>query len=152
MKLSPHFTFEEATYSEFAIRNGIDNSPDNHILQNIQQSANILEDLRYQVGPLIVSSWYRNKEVNKGIGGATNSAHMSGWAIDLNSNNLIPFDLCLAALEVYRDLGFDQIIFEYGRWMHISFHPQNRKQLLTIFDKNKGYRTGIITKTEYYNK
>ena len=147
MKLSPHFTFEEATYSETAIRNNIDNTRvSTDILRAMQISAAHLEILREQIGVIQITSWYRCPELNKKVGGAKNSAHMSGWAIDCKSSKIPVYDLCVFASEVLE--SYDQIIHEFGSWMHISFDPKNRKEALTIFSKGL-YKEGILTKQEY---
>lgn len=139
--ITPHFTLEEATYSESAIRRNIKNTPDPLSWQHMQKAAIMLEKVRELTGPLHINSWYRNYEVNKVVGGAKNSAHMSGWAIDVTSKTHTPYELC----KIVRDSGipFDQIILEYDRWMHISFDPTFRKQVLSVFQPGK-YQNGLI--------
>lgn len=149
MKLSPHFTFEEATYSETAIRNNIPNNQiTTEIMRAMQISAANLEILREQIGPIQITSWYRCPDLNKKVGGAKNSAHMTGWAIDCRSPKIDVYELCIFASEVLEN--YDQIIHEFGSWMHISFDPKNRKETLTIFSKGL-YKKGILTKEEYYS-
>lgn len=147
IKLSKYFDLEEATFSDTAARLGVDNSPTPEVLANMKQAAQCLDELRELLGgPIIVSSWYRSPELNEAIPGSSKtSAHMGGFAIDCKSITLSPLELCklAATLKMY-----DQIIHEYGRWMHISFSPKNRKQLLTIF-KGGGYKTGLLTEQEY---
>ncbi|TNE84256.1 MAG: DUF882 domain-containing protein [Deltaproteobacteria bacterium] len=53
-----------------------------------------VQDLRDELGPLIVNSGYRNPDYNAGIGGATWSRHMYGDAFDLD-----PVSVDLATLE-----------------------------------------------------
>jgi zinc D-Ala-D-Ala carboxypeptidase len=138
--LSGHFTLEEATYSESAIRRGLKNQPDVNSWSNMQQAAFFLEKVRNVTGPLKVNSWYRTYELNKVVGGANNSAHMSGWAIDVSSDVHSPYELCSLAME--SGVMFDQIILEYDRWMHISFDPQSRRQVLSCF-KAGCYEMGL---------
>ena len=44
---------------------------------------NILDPLREKTGIIIVSSGYRSESYNKQIGGAKNSQHVKGEAVDI---------------------------------------------------------------------
>ena len=147
MKLSEHFTLEEATYSETAIRLGLDNQPRPQQLANMMAAAKELEGLRLLTGPLRINSWLRQPVVNKAVGGSLISSHMDGWAIDVSSAKYTPIELCRMAKNA--GLKFDQLIHEYGRWTHISFAPMLRQQELTIFAPEKKYKPGILTEAEY---
>lgn len=148
MNLSEHFTLEEATYSETAIRLGINNQPDARQLENMKIAAKNLELVRAVTGPLRVNSWIRLPEVNVAVGGSKVSSHMDGWAIDVSSSKLTPYQLCQEVLKA--GIKFDQMIHEYGRWMHISFAPEMRQQSLTIFKPEGKYKSGILTEAEYH--
>ncbi|MFZ0267748.1 hypothetical protein [Caulobacter sp.] len=39
-------------------------------------------------------------------------------------------------------MAFDQLIHEFGRWVHISFDPARRMQQLTI--DGEGTRSGLL--------
>jgi len=149
MNLSEHFTLEEATYSETAVRMGIDNQPLPRQLENMKSAAAQLEGIRNFTGPLKVNSWLRQPSVNMAVGGSRVSSHMDGWAIDCSSSKLTPYELCQKVLGM--GIKFDQLIHEYGRWMHISFAPLMRQQSLTIFNPEKKYKPGILTEAEYRN-
>jgi putative chitinase len=147
MTLSTHFTLAEATYSETAIRLGINNQPSEQQLANMKIAAEGMEQVRELTGPLRVNSWLRLPEVNVAVGGSKVSSHMDGWAIDCSSSKLTPYEIC----KLVEDSGikFDQMIHEFGRWMHISFAPEMRGQKLTIFRPQNKYVAGIITEEEY---
>ena len=147
MNLSDHFTLEEATYSETAVRQGIDNQPSLAQLDNMKRAAAQLEAVRSLTGPLRVNSWLRLPGVNVAVGGSRTSSHMDGWAIDCSSTKLTPYELCQMVLKA--GIKFDQLIHEYGRWMHISFAPTMRQQALTIFKPEGKYKSGILTEAEY---
>lgn len=153
MQLSAYFTLEEATFSETASRLGINNQPNEVQLSNMKAAASKLDLLRSSIDrPIRVSSWLRNGTLNAAIPGSSRtSAHMEGWAIDCTASGLTPLDLCIVASQICED--YDQIIHEYGSWMHISFDPKNRKQRLTIFKNNQGkkYIGGLLTQQEYIN-
>jgi hypothetical protein len=148
MILSEHFTLEEATYSETAIRMGINNQPNEQQLENMKSAAGHLEGVRNVTGLLRVNSWLRLPDVNVAVGGSKVSSHMDGWAIDCSSSTHTPYELC----ELVKNTGikFDQMIHEYGRWMHISFAPEMRQQELTIYKPEGKYKIGILTEAEYH--
>jgi hypothetical protein len=148
MNLSEHFTLEEATYSETAVRKGISNQPSTVQLENMKYAASCLEVLRAAVGPLHINSWIRLSAVNVAVGGAEKSSHMDGWAIDVSSKTLTPIELCHKVEEL--GMKYDQIIHEFGIWMHISFAPEMRQQKLTIFKPEGKYKPGILTEAEYH--
>lgn len=148
MNLSEHFTLDEATYSETAVRLGISNQPSPQQLENMKKAAAGLEQLRAVSGPLRINSWLRLPDVNVAVGGSKISSHMDGWAIDVSSSSLTPIQLCHKVEEL--GIKFDQMIHEYGRWMHISFAPEMRQQKLTIFRPENKYKPGILTEVEYH--
>jgi hypothetical protein len=148
VNLSEHFTLEEATHSDTAIRQGIDNQPSTVQLENMKVAAKNLELVRATTGALNVNSWLRLPAVNVAVGGSKVSSHMDGWAIDVSSSKMTPYQLCQ---EVKKSgIKFDQMIHEFGRWMHISFAPEMRQQELTIFKPEGKYKAGILTEAEYH--
>jgi hypothetical protein len=148
MNLSTHFTLEEATHSDTAIRQGIDNQPSTVQLENMKVAAEKLEQLRAITGPLNINSWLRLPAVNVAVGGSKVSSHMDGWAIDVSCSKLSPYQLCQEVKKA--NIKFDQMIHEFGRWMHISFAPEMRQQELTIFKPEGKYKAGILTEAEYH--
>ena len=135
MKLTPNFYLEEFTNSNYAARHGIKNIPSPQIQQNLQVLANALEQVRALLGtPVKISSGYRNMELNRAIGGSSNSAHMLGYAADFDSNS---YGTPKQIVKAIKDSGieYDQLICE-GGWVHISFDPKQRNQTLTATFKN----------------
>jgi hypothetical protein len=148
MNLSEHFTLEEGTYSETAIRLGISNQPNEQQLANMKIAAENLEKVRAVTGAMRVNSWLRLPDVNVAVGGSKVSSHMDGWAIDCSSSSHTPYELCQLVKKA--GIKFDQMIHEFGRWMHISFAPEMRQQELTIFKPEGKYKQGILTEAEYH--
>ena len=148
--LSEHFTLEEATFSDTAVRQGINNQPNDKQLENMKIAAEGMEKIRALLGKSIhVNSWLRLPELNVAVGGSKVSSHMDGWAIDFTCPGFgDPYAVC-KAIEA-SGIKFDQMIHEYGRWMHISFAPEMRQQELTIFKPEGKYKTGILTEDEYH--
>jgi len=150
MNLSEHFSLDEATYSETAIRMGINNQPNEQQLANMKSAAEQLEEVRNVTGALRINSWLRLPDVNVAVGGSKVSSHMDGWAIDCSASIHAPYELC--QLVIKAGIKFDQMIHEYGRWMHISFAPEMRQQELTIYKPEGKYKLGILTEAQYHTK
>lgn len=131
-----NFTIRELTRSDTAARLGIDNIPTGAVLQNLAKTSHYMADVRRWLGdkPIYVSSGYRSPELNKHIPGSSNtSAHTLGWAVDFKCPQFgTPLKIAelIAISDVMDDV--DQLIHEYDSWVHISFDPRKRKQLLTI--------------------
>lgn len=131
-----YFTLNELTKSDTAIRKGINNTPNAEQIKNLEALVNyILDPLRkYYDKPIIVTSGFRCKELNNIVGGSKTSDHMTGCAVDIRTvqdtkeENKKLFDLALKL-----NLPFDQLIDEYNYdWVHISYSPKNRRQVLHI--------------------
>ncbi|HWQ34345.1 MAG TPA: D-Ala-D-Ala carboxypeptidase family metallohydrolase [Blastocatellia bacterium] len=131
MNLSDHFTLEEMTFSQTAVRHGLSNQPGAAEIENLKAlCANVLEPLRALVArPLQISSGYRSPELNRRIGGAATSQHCRGEAADLIVPGLTVEQLI--QLIASADLPVDQVIHE-GTWLHVSHttHRPNRRELL----------------------
>lgn len=132
MNLSPHFTLEELTLSQTAARLGLDNTPPPDVVDNLKRTAIGLELVRNLVGcPISVSSGYRSPLVNKAVGGASQSQHLTGQAADITAPGYGSPDALVRAI-VGSQIPFDQVIREFDSWCHISFSPTPRRQALII--------------------
>ena len=149
MQLSEHFSLDEGTFSETAVRLGINNQPSPEQLENMKKTAEGMEKVRALLGKGIrVNSWLRLPEVNVAVGGSKVSSHMDGWAVDFTCASFgDPYAVCKAIQE--SDIKYDQMIHEFGRWTHISFAPEMRMQAMTIFKPDNKYKAGILTADEY---
>ena len=149
-QLSEHFTLEEGTHSDKAIELGIPNQPDERQLANMKVAAEGMEKVRALLAkPIKVNSWLRLPAVNVAVGGSEKSAHMDGFAIDFTCA-AIGAPLEVAKLIAASGIEFDQMIHEYGRWVHISFDAAMRKQKLTIFRPEGKYKPGLLSEAEYH--
>ena len=133
MQLSKNFSLDEFTFSQTASRVGIDNTPTEEVLENLKHTAENMEKVRKILGyPILISSGYRSPALNRTIGGAKNSQHMQGEAVDFTCPKFGTPREIVNKLKDY-DLPFSQLILEYERWVHISFTKgSNRKQVLVI--------------------
>ena len=128
--LTNHFSLAELTHSVTAEQHGLDNDPkcvDERL--NLVMLARSLEQIRLVIGnlPLLVTSGFRCKELNRLVGGADASAHQQGRAADFHcpgleggTEKLFKVAVALARSRPY---FADQIIWERGRrshWVHLS--------------------------------
>lgn len=135
-RLTRNFTLDELVLSDYAIRNDLDNTPNDEQIENLRILCfNVLQPLREVLGkPVIVTSGYRSPVVNKAIGGATTSQHIKGQAADIHVPEM-------SIQELYdfikANLPFDQLIQEFGRWVHVSYNASsNRRECLYAVREN----------------
>lgn len=144
MNLSKHFTLDEMLKSPTAQRLGIDNTPNAEQLENLRDLVEfVLEPLRHKFAqPIIITSAFRCAKLNKAVGGSPTSQHVKGQAADIRTvsdkfaDNKELFDILIES-----DIPYDQVIFEYGNdvgpdWIHVSYRPNGRRQVLRAVKKN----------------
>ena len=146
MQLTEHFSLEELTASEVAVRKGIDNTPSDEIVANLRILAAGLERIRAVLGhPIHVSSGYRCPALNAAVGGSHDSMHMRGLAADIICPRFgPPLAVCRAIADAA--IATDQIIHEFGHWTHVAFAApgtQARNARLTIASAAGGYQPGL---------
>ncbi|NDC30848.1 MAG: DUF882 domain-containing protein [Bacteroidetes bacterium] len=139
MKLTQHFSLEEMTKSQTGSRKNIDNTAPPEVVENLKALCeNVLEKIRIHFGrPLSINSGYRGPALNKAIGGAKNSQHMTGQAADIE---IAGMDNKILFCWIKDNMEFDQLILEFYKegtpdsgWVHVSWNSQgNRKQVLKI--------------------
>jgi hypothetical protein len=144
IRLSEHFTLAELMQSETAARRGIDNTPPPSALANLVRLAGTLEQVRALIGrPVLVTSGYRSPLVNELINGSTSSAHISGRAADIIAPAFGGPKSLARAIEA-SGIEYDQLILEFGRWVHIAIAPDDAvpRQMALSIDLH-GVRTGL---------
>jgi hypothetical protein len=138
-QLTPHFAVEELSCTQLR---EFDNTPPPEVVGTLRMTAARMERVRRLLGDRVisVSSGYRCRALNRAVGGARTSAHLTGEAVDFNCYGFgDPLAVCRALTA--SDLAFDQMI-EEGTWVHISFDPRMRRQVLTRRDGG-GYGLGL---------
>ena len=152
MKLTANFYLSELVKSEIATRLGLDNTPSQAVISNLQFLAEkILQPVRdhYKL-PVIVNSGYRSPVVNEATKGSKTSQHMTGEAADFEVPGIDNKEL---AKWIKNNLVFDQLILEFYKdgdpssgWVHCSYNPiKKRHSVLTakIVDGKTTYTEGL---------
>ena len=137
MILSQNFTLQELTYSDTAIRKGMDNIPNEEQIENLRLVCNnILEPVRVHFkAPVVVSSGYRSVAVCEAVGSSAKSQHTKGQAADFEIFGIPNKDV---ADWIVNNIDYDQCILEFWNenepnsgWVHCSFSSAgNRRQYL----------------------
>jgi zinc D-Ala-D-Ala carboxypeptidase len=165
-QLTEDFSLAEFTHSDTATRRGIDNTPSELQLFNIQtylapgmqrirdalNRIRIDEAWKNNQSPLhreiyiTISSGFRNATLNTILGGAPNSQHSMGLACDFSAPRFgTSREICEALIPLADEIGFDQLIDEDGKWVHVSFNQQPRREVLTgkFTDQGVTYTKGL---------
>ena len=136
-RISKNFTLDELTASATAKQQHIINAPGIEEVCNLCALVhNVLQPLRDAMGESIkIGSGYRCPQLNKAVGGVSNSQHMKGEAADLCIDGDIKkgkrwFEW------IKSHCDFDQLIWEHNSkgtyWVHVSYRAdgKNRRQVI----------------------
>ena len=159
MHLSEHFTLGEVTKTSVKTADG--NIPSHVAIENLKNLCeNWLEDLRYSYNtlypschlersreispratlgrddnPIIISSGYRSPEVNKAVGGAPTSNHLTGCAVDIRCEG---FEQALRYANILMDIAdgtkqdYDELFIERSKqgryWIHFAVRPKDNRR------------------------
>lgn len=147
MKLEKNFSLKEMTFSDTAIRKGIDNTPKIEEIVNLTVlCCHILQPVRDHFGKSVnINSGFRSVELCEAVGSSAKSQHTKGEAADFEIYGLSNLEL---ATWIYENLEYDQMILEFhdpegdpnSGWVHCSYKKEgdNRQQALIINSKTKG--------------
>jgi uncharacterized protein YcbK (DUF882 family) len=149
-KLSEHFTLGEMTKTSYHPQDG--NIPSRvHIENLINLCVNWLEELRSrynllygqrkvtregvsQESPIVINSGFRSPEVNQKCGGAKNSNHLTGCAVDIHcagKEQAIRYACILLDIADGKKLDFDELILEKRGttiWVHFAVRPKGNRR------------------------
>jgi hypothetical protein len=136
-RISKNFTLDELTASATAKQMRIINAPGVDEVCNLCALVhNVLQPLRDAMGESIkIGSGYRCPQLNKAVGGVSNSQHIKGEAADLCIDGDMQkgkrwFDWIKAHCD------FDQLIMEHNSkgtyWVHVSYRAdgKNRRHVI----------------------
>jgi hypothetical protein len=142
-KLSEHFSLGEMTKSNSHPE--IYNIPSHEAIANMKRVCEWLEVLRERAAspgpskgrgvPIIINSGYRSPQLNKKIGGAANSNHLTGCAVDIRTSGMEQA-ICYAAILINyakeSQHDFDELLIEKNRygavWLHFAVRPSNNRR------------------------
>ena len=146
-KLSEHFTLGEMTVSN---HKEVYNIPSHEAIANLTNLTKWLEVLRERAAspgpskrrgaPIIINSGYRSPQLNRKIGGAANSNHLTGCAVDIRTSGMEQA-ICYAAILINyskeSNQDFDELLIEKNRygavWVHFAVRPRdNRRKIAFI--------------------
>lgn len=139
------FTAKDFKLSEL-VKNGNEGlvlPPDDILYNIIQISQNILQPIRDSLNcPITVHSCYRTKTHNRKVGGAYNSQHLQGMAVDFSCKENEE-----ALLYIMNNIRYDQLIVYLNKDHSINFihcsinYIKPRKQVLyKVNDRMYNYR------------
>ena len=132
-KLSPHFTLGEMTTSN---HKEVYNIPSHEAIANLKRLCGWLEVLRERYGePIRINSGYRSPQLNRKIGGAPTSNHLTGCAADIRVAGMEQAIRYAVILLDYADESkqeFDELLIERNRygamWVHFAVRPSNNRR------------------------
>ena len=142
MQLSDNFYLSEFTKSQTALRNGINNTPNETAIVNLENLCkNILQPVRdYFLLPVYISSGYRSPDLNARIGGSRTSQHCVGQAADIEIFGISNQEL---SDWIADNCEYDQLILEFhdgvdpnSGWVHVSYNEDSNRKKYIRADKN----------------
>ena len=158
-RLSPHFTLAEMCKTSAKTADGrsaqgdallAKNIPSHVHIENLKRLCGWLEMLRsewnkcYGEGddPIIINSGYRSEAVNKAVGGAKGSNHLTGCAADIRVAGMeqaLRYAVILLDISDESQEDFDELLLERspkgGYWLHFAVRPpsqENRRKIRFI--------------------
>ena len=148
LRLTPHFTLGELCKTSAKTADG--NIPSHVHIENLRRLCGWLEMLRaewnrrYGEGddPIVINSGYRSEAVNKAVGGAKGSNHLTGCAADIRVAGMeqaLRYAVILLDISDESREDFDELLLERspkgGYWLHFAVRPpsqENRRKIRFI--------------------
>lgn len=140
MRTPRYFSLEELLTSSTARQKSIENLPSWEIVEHLLELGLFLDELREAWGSGIrVSSGFRNRALNKAVGGVDNSVHQIGFAADIQPVNGKFKEFAAFVEKWLKGRDWDQAIIESNkksRWVHIGLYNNDHKQRHMVFLMN----------------
>ena len=150
-RLSQHFTLGELCKTSVKTADG--NIPSHVHIENLKRLCSWLERLRQRYNlnikdkiknkneePIVINSGYRSPQVNKAVGGAANSNHLTGCAVDIRvagMEQLLRYAVILLDIADEGREEFDELLMERNAkgnyWLHFAVRPEgNRRKIVFL--------------------
>ena len=151
VKLSEHFSLAELTKTSVKTKDG--NIPSHVHIENLKRVCGWLEQLRLRCNlnkkekiknkdePIVINSGYRSAEVNKAVGGAPGSNHLTGCAVDIRCKGIeqaIRYAFILLDISEESQEDFDELLIEKSSksiWVHFAVRPEGNRRKIDFLDK-----------------
>ena len=91
--------------------------------------------------PIIINSAYRSPQVNKAVGGAPTSNHLTGCAVDihcLGKEQAIRYACILLDISDESQEPFDELLIEQSSksiWLHFAVRPEGNRRKVEFIKK-----------------
>ena len=137
--LSEHFVLGEFTRSKYP---EVYNIPSHEAIANLKRLCVWLEVLRNKVGhPIVINSGYRSPQLNRKVGGAANSNHLTGCAADIRTlgyEQAIVYAAILINYAKESQQEFDDLLIEKNRygavWLHFAVRPKENRHKVNFIN------------------
>jgi hypothetical protein len=163
VKLSEHFSLAELTKTSVKTADG--NIPSHVHIENLKRVCGWLERLRQRCNqmrnekgemrngneemrneprgevPIIINSGYRSAEVNKAVGGAPGSNHLTGCAVDIRCKGIeqaIRYAFILLDISEESGEPFDELLIEKSAksvWVHFAVRASENRHKVDFLNK-----------------
>ena len=151
VKLSEHFSLAEMTKTSVKTADG--NIPSHVSIENLRRLCGWLEQLRLRCNlnkkekiknkdePIIINSGYRSAEVNKAVGGAPGSNHLTGCAVDIRCKGIeqaIRYAFILLDISEESGEDFDELLIEKSAksvWVHFAVRASENRHKVDFLNK-----------------
>ena len=163
VKLSEHFSLAEMTKTSVKTADG--NIPSHVHIENLKRVCGWLERLRQRCNqmrnekgemrngneemrneprgevPIIINSGYRSAAVNKAVGGAPGSNHLTGCAVDIRCKGIeqaIRYAFILLDISEESQEEFDELLIEKSAksvWVHFAVRPGENRHKVDFLNK-----------------
>ncbi|MBP3786989.1 MAG: hypothetical protein ILA22_02475 [Prevotella sp.] len=148
LKLSEHFALAELCKT----KTRLSNEPNKEQIENLKRVCRWLEELRLRYNlnkkekiknkegeePIIINSGFRSAEVNRAVGGAATSNHLTGCAVDIRVagiEQLLRYAVILLDISDESKEDFDELLIDKKgpvMWLHFAVKPTGNRRKVRL--------------------